>query len=298
MKKLGSILFVTALCAVTLAVFSACQTSPLSYGTEESRTSESSVQNTAESVLPVPELPETVTLLRQSLPQVFSFRVDEMYMNLAAYGFTQTISQQSGSDGSFHFTDDSHLWNHYSDYDEQTVMEYYYQYEDGTLVCYRRTDGGAPTRYPFSEAEKRDLFASQEQVFGMQTLLPDYLVDFRDEGVQSDTGLRCYTFRLPLSEVLAQTSLLSAYVTRACDCCGYTYQASDDLFVTATLCTDENLRPVTLSYDFEELKPYVLGESGMSGEYALGTDMMYLTIDFDYTVAQTIPVPDDFIPAS
>ncbi len=297
MKKFGAILCAILLCAAALAVFSACQTSPLPSGTEESLTSESSAQNTTESTVDS-ETQETVTLLRQSLPQVFSFRVDEMYMNYDASGFHQTMSQQSASDGSFHFVDEDHVWNRYSDYDKQTVVEYYYQYEDGTLVCYRKTDDGTLTCCPFSEAEERDLFASKAQIVGMQTLLPDYLADFRDEGVQSDTGLHCYTFRLPLSEILAQSSMLSAYLSRVCEFCGHTFYASDDLAVTATLCTDEELRPVTLSYDFTELEPYALVENDRNGEFAPDTDMMYLTVEFDYTVMQTIPVPDDFIPAS
>lgn len=244
------------------------------------------------------ETPDTLTQIRQSLSQEFSYVVDEMYMNLASDGFSQTVCQDSSVDGSFHFQMDFHQWNHFSDYDVSDIKDFYYQYEDNSMACYAKFNDDTPTRMLMTEDEETDLYATKDQIVGAQALLPDYLTDFADAGNQTETGLHCFTYRLALSDILSDRTLLSSYISNVCASYGYTYRPSDDLSVTVTLCTDDSMRPISITHDFSELKPYVLSDGALSGETAFETDLMYLTYTFNYNLPQSVSVPESFFPAS
>lgn len=259
------------------------------------RPSESTELPTEESVEP-PQDEDVPASIRQNLPEVFTYHLEEMYMNLAQDGFNQTIDQETALDGSFHFTLYQRQWDHTAEFADETLRDFYYQQEDGVMVCYARLNGEAPERIPMTKAEEADLSASMELVVGASALLPDYLTDFKDEGIDSESGLRRYTYRMSVQDILNDETLLASFVYTVCAVSGYTYQASDDLYVTAVLYLDDAMRPVKLTHDFSELKPYVLSEGALSGEYAMQTDLVYLTYEFDYDTPETIPVPAYFIP--
>ena len=240
------------------------------------------------------EAPDPLTRIRQSLSQGCSFQSDELYRNLASFGFSRTILQESAKDGSFRFLTESHQWDYGSEFDEQTVAEFYYQYENGILVCYRKQDGQEAVRIPMTKSEEAELAAGREQILGQANLLPEYLTEFTDLGAEEESGRHEFSFRLPLSEVLADDALLSSFVSNACAMSGYTARPGDDLHITAFLSTDDAMRPTTLKYDLTELKPYVLSEGALSGEFALDTDLMYMTFEFDYDLAESISVPEGF----
>lgn len=256
---------------------------------------ESAEPSTEESAAPT-EAPDALSQIRERMSEVSSSRVEDLYMDLAAYGFKRVLQNEYAQDGSFHFVMDSHYWDHTTGRDEESVQEYYYQYEDGVFVCYLRSDGAAPSRMPMSKRDVAELDASKDLILGQQALFPDYLTDFTDEGTDSDTGLHRYTFRLRLTDVLTDQTYLCSYLSVVCNLSGYVYRPSDNLSVTAVLLTDDAMRPVKLTHDFSELKPYVLSEGAMSGEAAFDSDFMHLTYDFDYDAPETIPVPADFIP--
>ncbi len=299
MKKLALLL-----CLVLL--LTACQTPsavPDGSTDTESRAVESTNERPTESTeLPTEESTEpspdedTAETIRQNLPEVFSYHLEEMYMNLAQDGFSQTIDQETAQDGSFHFTLTQRHWDHTAEFEDETVREFYYQQEDGVFVCYARLNGEAPERIPMTKAEEADLNASMELVVGAPALLPDYLTDFTDEGIDAESGLRRCTYRMSVQDILNDETLLASFVYLVCSVSGYTYQATDDLYVTAALYLDDAMRPVKLTHDFSELKPFVLSEGALSGEFALQTDLVYLTYEFDYDTPETIPVPANFIP--
>lgn len=285
------------LCLFLLCILlCACHPSAPVKEASESLTSETTTETVAETVAET-EAPDTLAQIRQSLSQEFSFVVDEMYMDLASDGFSQTICQDSSSDGSFHFRMDFHQWDYLSDYDVTDIKDFYYQYEDNSMVCYAKFNEDAPTRMLMTKNDEADLNATKDQLVGAQALVPDYLTDFADAG-RDENGLQCFTYRLPLSDILSDNTLLSSYISNVCAFFCYTYLSSDDLSVYVTVCTDDSMRPVSVTHDFSELKPYVLSEGALSGEAAFETDLMHLTYTFDYDLPQSVPVPESFVPAA
>ena len=239
---------------------------------------------------------DPLSLIRNSLLQKCSFQTDEMYMNLARFGFSRTMRQEAATDGSFHFVVEFCQWDYGSDYDQKTLTEFYYQYEDGVLACYMKEDENETTRTTLSKAEEREMDASREQILGAFSLLPKYLTDFSDLGVSSDSGLHEYSFKLALSDVITDQTLLSSYIANVFAASGFDYKKENEhvIYITATISVDDSMRPVTLRHDFSELKPFVLNEGALSGEYALDTNLMYLNYEFDYDMVPSIPVPEGF----
>lgn len=302
MKKLALLL-----CLVLL--LTACQTpAAVPDGSSDTESTNDSISESTE--LPTEESAEVPTeesteppqdedlpaSIRQNLPEVFSYSVEEMYMNLVLFGFSQNIDQETAQDGSFHHTLTQRQWDHRTDFEDETVREFYYQYEDGIFVCYSRLNDEAPQRFPMTKADEADLNASMERAVGAQALLPDYLTDFTDEGIDPESGLRLCTYRMSVQDILNDETMLASFVYLVCAVSGYTYQATDDLYVTAALYLDDAMRPVKLTHDFSELKPFVLSEGAVSGEYAMQTDLVYLTYEFDYDTPETISVPENFLP--
>ena len=57
---------------------------------------------------------------------------------------------------------------------------------------------------------------------------------------------------------------------------------------------EDTYRPIRVSYDFSELKPYVLSNFALEGEGALDKEFMYMTYEFDYNLEKSIQVPSEF----
>lgn len=224
------------------------------------------------------------------LSEDFSFLISFQYMNLAKNGISQETLQELAKDGSFHFVTSIRQWDHTADFEFSNHMEYYYRYEDDALVCYVRADDEDPERMVLTPAEEKALADSKSLIVDPEVLLPSYLENFHE----TDEG---YSFSLPLDKVINSNTMLASYVQYAFALYGSKYDPTADINILCNIEVEkETLRPVKFSYDFNELKPYVLSEGALSGEYALDTDLMYMTFELDYELAQTIPVPDEFIP--
>lgn len=241
-----------------------------------------------------PTQPEAddLSLLREKLQtQVFSFTISYRYMHLAYNGISQEVAQEYGQDGSFHFISATRIWDHTQSYESTDQAEYYYRYEDGIMVCYVRANGGEPQRMTLTKAQEQEIAASKDILVGPGGLLPEYLEDFRQE---SETA---YSFRLPLDKVIADGTMLSKLVYYAFAMYGSEYDPTLNLSIGVTLEVDpETMNPTSFTFDFSEVKPYVLSDGALSGEYALETDLMYMVFTMDYALEETISVPDSFIP--
>jgi len=135
------------------------------------------------------------------------------------------------------------------------------------------------------------------QLVGAKGLLPSYMQDFQDAGLDDENGYQRYTFDLPLTDVYEGESLISVLVRSAYTMSGTEYDPKADILIGCTFETEpDTLRPVRVTYDLTELKPIVLSDGVLSAEYALKFDAMYLIYQFDYDLAQTFSVPKDFIP--
>jgi hypothetical protein len=214
-------------------------------------------------------------------------------MELAVCGISQQINQTSAEDGSWSFFLQRKVWDHTLDYEQQTLAEYYYRYEDTKLVCYSKIDDGQPQRMELSDRERKELEKSKGDMVGVPGLLPDYL---QDMSVSQTEDAAVFTFLLPVEDVLAETTILSVYIHNAMTL-SYRDSLPENLMVVCTLEADpQTFQPRSLSYDFSQLKPYVLSEGTLSGEYALNTDFMKLVYTFDYDLPETTTIPKSMLP--
>ena len=168
-----------------------------------------------------------------------------------------------------------------------------FQYEDTKLVCYCKIDDGQPQRMELSDRERKELEKSKGDMVGVPGLLPDYL---QDMSVSQTEDAAVFTFLLPVEDVLAETTILSVYIHNAMTL-SYRDSLPENLMVVCTLEADpQTFQPRSLSYDFSQLKPYVLSEGTLSGEYALDTDCMTLVYTFDYDLPETTTIPKSMLP--
>lgn len=241
-------------------------------------------------------LDDDLICLRQWLGEKYSYSISKQYMNLAINGFSQVITQETAQDGSFHFVVNWRQWDHPTNYDNSSKREYYYRYEGFTLCCYLRENDGEPTRMKLNKSDMDSLTCDKAQVIGPDALLPDYLEDFR-EIYDEEAGQSGFSFRLPLKDVLSDDTLLRTYIDCIFCLLDSAYDPALNLNICCVVWTDpDTLQPIKLFYDFSELKPYVLTNGALSGEYALNTELMYFIYEFNYETIDTIPVPQDFIP--
>ena len=144
-----------------------------------------------------------------------------------------------------------------------------------------------------SDRERKELEKSKADMVGVPGLLPDYL---QDMSVSHTEDAAEFTFLLPVEDVLEETNMLSGYIQNAMTL-SYRDSLPENLMVVCTLEADpKTFQPRSLSYDFSQLKPYVLSEGTLSGEYALDTDFMTLVYTFDYDLPETTTIPKSMLP--
>lgn len=232
-----------------------------------------------------------VEKIKSQLSNDFSFNCSYDYINLAINGMSQLMVQRYGKDGSFSFLIDRHQWEHSNNYDVKEKVEYYYRYEDDILVCYMRKDGQNVERIEISNDELEIMNKDKLRIVGEKVLFPSYLENF-EEVVSGEK----YTFSLSVSKILESDSFLSVYLKNVFILCG---KENEDFEKIDILCVCEtekdSYRPITISYDFNNLKTYVLSSGALSGEEAFNGDFMGMTIEFDYDLPKTVEVPDDFL---
>ena len=238
---------------------------------------------------------EPLEIIKERLSEDCSYQISTEYNALLYGGFSQSIESEFAQDGSFRFTDVRHQWHHGSDYDSTDTKEYYYRYENGSFVCYSKLNEDETERIVLGKKEIATMEASRSVLIGAEGLLPSYMEDFTDKGENSTTGLREFTFRIPVGEEIQRESLLSSFLQMAFEWNDSEYDPKTNLYVSCFLEVEKDtLHPVKLTYDFTEIKPYVLSEGTLSGEFALDVDLMTLTYEFNYDIPDTVPFPDVF----
>lgn len=237
---------------------------------------------------------EPLDILKGWLEKDCSFTISYQYMNLAINGMSQETAQTFATDGSWVMTTHRKNWDHTSDYEFEEDAAFYYRYEDSQLVCYSRIGDQSPQRAVMTQQSKSELAAGKAAMLGVPGLLPEYLQAL---SVTEADGAAVFTFRLPAEKVMADSTLLSAYVNNAFYISGRQYKPEYNAAILCAITTDpETFQPKAVSFDFSELKPYALSSGALSGEDAFGVDLMVMNYTFDYNLAETTDIPQHMIP--
>ena len=277
--------FICIFLSLTLLLCGCAPNTTDSDSTPTSSTTETTPDTTAQ---------DPLIILKQWLEKDYSFTLAYQYINLAINGTSQETTQTFAADGGWHFKNHRKVWDHTTGYEADEDAEFYYCYEDGQLICYSSINKGAPQRAVLSNKERKEMDDSKAYLIGAPGLLPDYLQDL--SMVQREDAA-VFTYSLPVKQVLSDNTLLSAYIHNVFALSSYEYQAETRLLIGCTFETDpQTFQPKSLSFDFSQLKPYVLSTGAQSGEYALDTDFMTMVYTFDYTLPSTITLPENLIP--
>ena len=232
--------------------------------------------------------------VKKWLEEDFSFTMSYQYMDLAHHGTSQQTTQVFAADGSWSMINQRKVWNHATDYNSQEIGEFYYRYENSQLICYSSIDGKAPQRIAVSNSEKVEMDRSKAYLVGAPALLPKYL-----EGLsvtQTDTAT-ILTFQLPVEKIIADSTVLAVFINNMFTLAGEEYKSAYNAMIICRLeVTPETLQPKSLSYDFSQLKPYLLSSGAQSGEEALDSDFITMTYTFDYELPGSIQIPERLFP--
>lgn len=263
------------------------ETNPPTTGTEPTT---GGTEPTTTEALP----PEPIELVRDWLELPFSFQLSYMYMDLGSHGNSQDTNMIYAEDGSYSMVNQHRSWDHRTGSESEEVAEFYYRYEGSDLVCYMRINDPQFSRSALSDADIKAMDRDRPRMAGAPAIVPDYLQDL---SLTETANGAVFTYSLPLKDVLDSGTILAVFVQNAFNQSGEKYDPATNLTVGCTLETDpETYQPRSFSFDFTEIKPYVLSDGALSGEYALQTDFMTMSYTFDYTLADTVTVPDTVIP--
>lgn len=231
------------------------------------------------------------------LEKDFSFTVTYKYMYLAINGVQQRTEQVFGEDGSWSMLTERQMWDHSSDYQQEETAQFYYRYEGAQLVCYSNVDGKGPQRAVLSERDKEEMEASKALMIGTPALIPDYLEGLYVTQPEGNNAVTVLAYWLPVEKVMADSTMLSVYVNNAFALSGNTYPPEADAGILTIFEVDtQTCQPISLSYLFHEVKPYVLSTGAQSGEAAFDTDFMTMCYSFDYDILDTVAVPEEMLP--
>ena len=237
---------------------------------------------------------DPLVILKQWLEKDCSFTLSSLYMNLAINGLSQETTQVFAADGCWSFQNQRKIWDHTANYESEENAEFYYRYEDSQLICYSIINGNVQQRAVLNKADQKAMNDSKAYMIGVPGLLPDYLQDL---SVTQTDDAAVFTYTLPVERILADSTLLAAYTQSVFALSNYEYKPEDQLLIGCTFETDpETFQPKSLSFDFSQLKPYVLTNGAQSGEFALDADFMTMVYTFDYNLPSTIAIPENLIP--
>lgn len=243
---------------------------------------------------PDPTSQDPLIILKQWLEKDCSFTLAYQYMNLAINGISQETTQVFAADGCWSFKNQRKVWDHTTNYESEENGEFYYGYENSQLICYSTVNGNAPQRAIVTDNVRKEMDDSKAYLIGVPGLLPDYLQDL--SFTQTD-DVAIFTYTLPVEKVMADSTLLAVYIHNVFALSNYEYEPEGQLLIGCTFETDpETFQPKSLSFDFSQLKPYVLSNGAQSGEFALGADFMTMVYTFDYNLPSTIEIPENLIP--
>ena len=228
--------------------------------------------------------------MKKELNNDFSFDITLMYMNLAKNGITETMKQITGEDGSFYYLVEWSVWDHDTDYEKTEKNEFYYQYEENIFYCYMKDKEGEISKQAISKSTEYEMKNDKKSIVGANAIFPSYMENF--EEVETNQK---YKFSLPVDQILKDNIHLSTFLDNIFGLCGVEYDESLNLKVVCNIETEKDTyRPIKVSYDFSELKPYVLSNLALEGEGALDKEFIYMTYEFDYDLDKSIQVPNEF----
>lgn len=235
--------------------------------------------------------------LEKWLAEECSFSLEMEYRNFVFDGYLHEIHQETASDGSFHFVSVFKQWDRPAFYEYEERAEYYYRFEDGDMVCYMKINDQEPSRGVLSSEETQMLWADKQRLIATDVLLPKYTENFELKKSQEDEKLTIGSFSLPLKRILEEQGMMANLIYNAMAMSGKDAVADQEVFILAELIVEtDTFKPLSLTFSFDELKPYLFSEGALSGEFALGMNLMSMTYQFDYHLPDEIAVPDEFIP--
>ena len=241
--------------------------------------------------------PGPLTRMRMQMNGNYSFNLSMNYTNLLVNGISQDVVQEYAENGDFHFTTTARQWDHGTETDITTKGEYYYRYENGELVCYSKINDGETERRELTFDDFQEIKDTERDSISVNAIFPSYIESLTDEGIDEETGCALYTFTLPVGKVLSDQTMLSNLVTYAYYLSGNLYDPTIPINIGCTVYADaDSLRPLKVVYDFTELKPYVLSDGALSGEFALDSDLMSMTYMFYYDLLAKLEIPSEFLP--
>lgn len=239
-----------------------------------------------------PTKDEILSAVRAWLGENCSFTIEGNFTQLGMYGFSQTITQTTGQDGSFFFATEFRQWDHTSDYEQIQLGEYFYRTESGSLICYARMDGGQIQRSVLGIGEALSLSQGKLQMVGPEALLPEWGQPCGELG-QTESGNLLVKVALPLQTLLRENSFSAAFLSATLN---MAWQPFDQETQVTIFCEAEvrpdTMQPVSIRYDLNALKPWVLSDGSISGEFALGTELLYLRYHFDYAMDESVKAPE------
>ena len=236
---------------------------------------------------------DPLTALQTWLKKDSSFTVAYQYTNLAINGITQQTEQTFASDGSWYFKNHQESWDHQSGYEAEENAEFYYRYENSQLVCYNSINGDPAQRTVLTPQQKAEIDQSKADIVGVPGLLPDYLQDL---SVTSGTDTATIAFKLPVDKVLSDSTFLSTFLESVFYLSDSAYKSEYNAFVLCVFETDpQTFQPKSLTYDFSQIKPYVLSQGAQSGEAVFDIDFVTMSYTFNYDFPDTIEIPAQLI---
>lgn len=232
--------------------------------------------------------------IAEQLENDVSFEVSYEYMNLAINGYSMLTQQQYGKDGSFHFSVDGRQWDHRYAFEDKNTAEYYYRYEEDAFVCYWKIGDDEVSRETLDDDLLEEMAADKKNIIGFDALFPSYMEDFTETIIGEE-----YTFRMPVDAILEDDSYLSNFLNGTFTLSGSKYDPSLKLNVYCTCIVEKDtFRPIKISYDFSEVKPHVLSDGALSGEWAMNSDFLYMYYEFEYNLPESVQIPEDFLNAA
>ncbi|MBR5451987.1 MAG: hypothetical protein IKV36_03215 [Clostridia bacterium] len=274
-NKLYSFISFLLICAILC--FSVC-------GCDEAPDSNNSSSNTI----------DPIKSIKSQLHYDSSYKISFDFTNFLYNGFSQEIEQISAKDASFKFLLNRRQVNHSTQEEYSERVEYYYRYERSNFICYMKKDDKPVERIKVSSQTKQSMDLDRLRIIGADTLLPSYLEAFTEKVPGEE-----YTFRLPLNEVMKDDNYLNTFLSMAFAFGGKEYDESLNLYIICTCkVKKDTYQPTQITYDFTQVKPYVFGDGVLSAEHALHDDFMTMSIDFNFDLAESTEIPEEFLSAA
>ncbi len=227
------------------------------------------------------------------LEKEFSFSFQYEFTNLAYNGIAQETVQKTAEDGSFCMINTRREWHHFENYDVTEVSRFYYQYEDAGFVCYSQIGEESPQRMVMTKNQILEMNASKLGVVGSTGIFPAYIKNFALVEGESEENTCTYYFEIPVKDVLEDEGIaLNTFLSIAISFSRLEYTSPQDVDIVCNIVVDkETHRPISLTYDFSEFKPYVLPDDVLLVEEMVEGGFMQMKYAFDYNLEETVPVP-------